>query len=162
MTTTDKSKTVKAAAPKAPAQDAFAIPSLSALEVPPVIRDIAENSVAQTKEAYEKIKASAEEATSILGSSIEKTRDGVAQLNAKAIEAARANTEAAMTHAKDVIAVKSLSEAIELQAAFTKNQINAMQDQVKTFQEITAKITEETTAFYKLAFQKTTEAFKVA
>lgn len=157
MTTTPKAKTTKTSA-----QDAFAIPTMPAMEVPPAIRDMAENTVAQSKEAYEKIKTSTEEATTMLNDTVEKTRDGISAFNAKALEVAKANTEATLSHVQEVLAVKSLSEAIELQTAFVKTQMDAVQNQAKIFQDLTTKLTEETSAPYKAAFKKTAETFKVA
>lgn len=160
MTTTAKTKTAKTT--KTAAQDAFAIPGMPAMEVPPAIRDIAENTVAQSKEVFEKIKTSTEEATTILNDTADKTRDGLSQFNEKAIDVAKTNTEATFSHAKEVLAVKTFAEVIELQTAFAKTQFDAFQGQVKTFQDMTAKLTEETSAPYKAAFQKTAETFKVA
>ena len=91
------------------AQDAFAIPGMPAMEVPPAFRDIAETTVAQSKEAYDKIKTSAEEATTLLNTTAEKTRDGVTELNAKAIDVAKTNTDATLSDVKDVIAVTSFA-----------------------------------------------------
>ncbi|MEP6356356.1 MAG: phasin family protein [Hyphomicrobiales bacterium] len=157
MATTAKTKTAKTAA-----QDAFAIPGIPAMEVPPAIRDIAENTVAQSKEAFEKIKTSAEEATTLLNETADKTRDGLSQFNEKAIDVAKTNTDATFSHAKNVMAVTSLAEVFELQTAFMKTQIDAIQDQAKVFQDMTAKLTEDTTAPYKEAFEKTAQSFKVA
>ena len=156
MTTAPKSKTAKTKA-----QDAFAIPGMPAMEVPPAFRDIAENTAAQSKETFEKIKTSAEEATTLLNETAEKTRDGVSEFNAKALDVAKTNTDATLSHVKEVLAVKTFAEVIELQTAFAKSQFDALQGQVKTFQDMTAKLTEETSAPYKDAFQKTAETFKV-
>ena len=159
MTTAAKPKATKT---EKTAQDAFAIPGMPAMEVPPAFRDIAETTVAQSKEAYDKIKTSAEEATTLLNTTAEKTRDGVTELNAKAIDVAKTNTDATLSHVKDVMAVTSFAEVIELQTAFMKTQIDAIQDQAKVFQDMTTKLTEETVAPYKAAFEKTAATFKVA
>ncbi|MEM8839010.1 MAG: phasin [Pseudomonadota bacterium] len=172
-----KTAAAKTAAPKAAAKpapkaeakvaetDVFAfppMPAMPAMEVPPAFRDFAETSVQRSKEAYEKFKVSAEDATSVLEETIAKTRDGVIEFNSKALELAQENTDATFAHVKDVFAVKSFSEAIELQTSFMKKQVEALQDQAKTFQDMTARITKETSAPYKEAFQKTAETFKVA
>lgn len=162
MTATTKAKTVKAADSK---QDVFAIPGLPnipAMEVPPAFRDMAETSVAQSKEAYDKFKTAAEDATVVLETAIEKTRDGVVQLNAKAMEVAQENTDAALSHVKNVFAVKTFSEIVELQTAYIKSQMNAMQDQTKIFQELTTKLIETASAPYKTAFEKSADLFKSA
>lgn len=168
MTTATKTKT---ATPKTTAatkaadtktEDAFAFPAMPAMDVPPVFRDLAENSVSQSKEVYSKLKTAAEDATSMLNDTIEKTRDGVLELNTRALDAVQENTDATFSHVKDVFAVKSFSEAVELQTAFFKNQLDAMQGQAKAFQEAATKLTEETSAPYKDAFQKTVNSIKAA
>lgn len=167
MTTTAKAKTTKAAQANpakttANEQDAFAIPTLASVDVPPAFRDIAETSLNQSKEAYENFKNTAEEAATALEESVEKTRSSVIEFNAKAVEIAQENTEATFSHVQDVFGVKTFADAIELQTAFLKKQIDALQDQAKTFQTLTTKITEETSAPYKTALRKTVETFKVA
>ncbi|MEO1067490.1 MAG: phasin, partial [Pseudomonadota bacterium] len=149
--TTAKSKAAPKAAPKTETTDAFAFPAMPDMEVPAAFRDFAENSMTQSKEAYEKFKTAAEEAQAALEETIEKTRDGVIAINSKAIEAAQENTDATLSHAKEVFAVKSFSEAIELQTSFAKKQFEIFQAQTKAFQDMTTKLSEEASAPYKSA-----------
>ena len=164
MATPGKPETAKTEAPKAKAatKDAFAFAGMPAMDVPPAFRDMAENTVEQSKQAYEKFKTSAEEATTLLNDTAEKTRDGVTKFNEKALDVAKTNTDATLAHVKDVMAVKTFAEAIELQTAFAKTQFDAFEDQAKVFEKMTKELTEDTTAPYKAAFKKTTEAFKAA
>lgn len=159
MTTTPKTSAPKSTAAK-PEADAFAFPSMPAMEVPPALRDMAETSLNQSKEAYSKFKSAAEDTSAMMEETIAKTRDGIVKFNSKALETAQENTDATLAHIKNVFAVKSLSEAIELQSAFVKAQMNAMQDQVKTFQDLATKLAQETSAPYKAAFTKSVETFK--
>lgn len=152
-------KTAEKPAPKAAETDVFAFPKV---EFPSALRDMAETSVQRSKEAYEQFKSSAEEASATLEETIEKTRASIVELNGKVIEVAKENTDATFAHVQDVVAVKSFSDVVELQTAFMKKQMETFQAQSKAFQEMTTKFTEETSAPYKAAFQKTVETFKVA
>lgn len=166
--TTAKAKAAPAAADKTAATDKtskkeaadlFAFP---AFDVPPAMRDFVENSLMQSKDSYDKFKVTAEETTVELEKTIEKTRNGVMEFNSKAIEAVQENTDATLSHVKDVFAVKSLAEVLELQTAFVKKQMDVMQAQAETFKSMTTKLSEETSEPYQAAFQKSVEAFKVA
>src|SRR5688572_17343616 len=70
---------------------AFAYPKM---EVPEVFRSFAEQGLTQTREAYARMKAAAEETTDLLEESFETTRDGVREAQLKVLDAAQANAEA--------------------------------------------------------------------
>src|ERR1041384_3188779 len=97
-TTTVKPKPAKAAAPVIPLFEMpkFDIPSfaLPKMEVPAAFREFAEKGVAQTKEAYEKFKAAAEQNTEMLETVYTTASKGTTEYGLKVIEAARANTDA--------------------------------------------------------------------
>ncbi len=135
------------------------MPSLPTVEVPAAVREMAEKSVAQAKDAYEKMKSAAEEATDVLEDTYETTRKGVVTLNMKAIDTVKANSDATFAFARDLLAVKSLSEAIELQTAFTRKAFEAMTAQAKEFQELASKLAAESSAPMKDAFQKASKDF---
>ena len=105
------------------------------VEVPAAFREFAEKGVAQAKEAYEKMKAAAEESTAVLEDTYATTTKGVTAYNLKLIECARANTNAAFDFFGQFITAKSLSEAIELSSAHARKQFETMSGQGK---ELTA------------------------
>ncbi|WP_181706032.1 phasin [Chthonobacter rhizosphaerae] len=140
-----------AAAPKPETVEAF---TMAPAEMPEVFRDMAEKSVKQAKEHYEKMRAAAEEATDMLEDQFETARNGFVELNAKAIEAAKANADATFRFAKDVLAVKSVAEIIELQTAFARQQFDLVSAQAKEMQDLLTKYTTETQQPVKEAFTK--------
>lgn len=144
---------------KTAATDAFA---LQGLEIPEAFRGAAENSVKQAKEAYEKMRAAAEEATDMLEDQYETTRGGMVALQEKAIEAAKANTDATFKFAKDFLAVKSFAEAIELQTAFARAQFELASAQAKDMQELVQKVSAEASQPMKDVLGKTMKDLKVA
>src|SRR5689334_4132470 len=94
--TTIKPKPAKAAAPVVPLFEMpkFEVPrfDLPKFEVPPAFREFAEKGVAQTKDAYEKMKAAAEETTEVLEASYSTAAKGSTEYGLKLIEIARHNT----------------------------------------------------------------------
>lgn len=145
-----------AAAPKPETPEAF---TMAPVEIPEVFRDVAEKSVKQAKEQYEKMRAAAEEATDLMEDQFETARNGFVELNAKAIEAAKANADATFRFAKDVLAVKTVAEIIELQTSFARQQFDMLSAQAKEMQELMAKYSAETQQPMKEAF---TKMFKAA
>ena len=73
-------------------------------------RELAEKSVSQAKETYEKLKSAAEEATDVLEETYATATKGASDYSLKMIEAARENTNAAFDFAAEIMTVKSLSE----------------------------------------------------
>src|SRR6476619_920953 len=94
----------------------FEVPKI---EIPVVLRELAEKSVSQAKETYEKLKSAADEATDVLEDTYATATKGASDYGLKMIEAARANTNAAFDFATQLMTVKSLSEMVELSTAHT-------------------------------------------
>lgn len=116
---------------------------LPKFEVPPAFREIAEKSVAQAKEAYDKVKAAAEEATDALEDTYTTAAKGASDYNLKVIEAARANTNAAFDFAREMLDVKTLSEAVELSTAHARKQFEQLSEQTKELAALAHKVANE-------------------
>jgi phasin len=129
----------------------FDIPSV---EIPAAYRDMAEKSVAQAKQGYEKMKAAAEEATEVMETTYATASKGAADYSLQLIEAFRANANANFDFARDLFAVKSLSEAIELSTAHTRKQFEAVTAQTKDLAALAQKVTTETTEPLKAGVTK--------
>jgi phasin len=108
---------------------------LPKFEVPAAFREFAERSVAQAKDAYEKVKTATEEATDLLEDTYSTAAKGTTDYNLKLIELARANANAAFDYARELLAVKSISEVVELSTAHARQQFEALTEQTK---ELTA------------------------
>lgn len=148
----------KKAAP-APENEVF---SMQNIEVPTAVREVAEKSVEQARAAYDKFKAAAEDATDVLEDSMETSRQSMIEINVRALDAAKANTDAAFDFVKELVSVKSISEAVELQSAFARKQFEAVSEQSKELQELSTKFASDVTAPAKDAFEKVAKDFKVA
>ena len=137
----------------------FEIPKfdLPKLEVPAAFREIAEKSVAQAKDTYEKVKAATEEATDVLEDTYTTAMKGTVDYNLKLIEAGRANANAAFDFAAELVSVKSFSEVVELTTAHARKQFEAMTEQTKELTAAAQKLATDTAEPLKSGVNK---AFK--
>jgi phasin len=131
---------------------------LPTMEVPEVVREFAEKGVQQAKDAYDRIKTAAEEATNILEDTYATASKGVAEYNLKALEALRANTNASFDYAQQLMGVKTLSEAVELSASHVRKQFDALTTQSKELSTLVAKVGTDAAEPIKAGVSKT---FKV-
>jgi phasin len=149
----------KAAAGASSGPAKFEIPSfdLPKMEIPAAFREIAEKSVSQAKETYEKMKSAAEEATDVLEDTYAAATKGASDYGLKVIEVARANTNAAFDFATQMMTVKSLSEMVELSTAHTRKQFETFTGQSKELAAIAQKVATESVEPVKESWGK---AFK--
>ncbi|MDQ0317012.1 phasin [Amorphus orientalis] len=132
------------------------------LEIPDTVREMAEQHVERARKSYETLKNAAEEATDMMEDAYENTRQGFVDLNLKALDNAKSNTDRAFSFAKEFVAAKSVSEAVELQTKFAREQFESFSSQMKEMQELTTKLASESSAPMKDAWEKTQEKMKVA
>jgi phasin len=148
-------------APTASATPKFEMPNfeMPKMEIPAAFRDIAEKSVSQAKETYEKMKSAAEEATDVLEDTYATATKGVSDYGLKLIEVARENTNSAFDFATRLMTVKSLSEVVELSTAHSRKQYEVVTAQTKELAAMAQKVAVDTAEPVKESFGK---VFKVA
>jgi phasin len=134
----------------------FEVPKM---EVPAAFRELAERSVAQARDGYEKMKAAAEETTDVLEDTYANASKGATDYTLKAIEIARHNTNAAFDFAVELASVKSFSEAVELTSSYTRQQFDALLAQSKELTALAQKVATDTSEPLKSGVNK---AFKIA
>lgn len=117
---------------------------LPRLEVPAAFREFAEKGVTQARDNWEKMKAATEEATDLIEGSYATCSKGMADYSRKLIEATRDNTNAAFDLAGQLMAAKSLSEAVELSTAHARKQFEAMSVQTRELATLAQKVATET------------------
>jgi phasin len=110
------------------------------MEVPAAFREIAEKGVSQAKESYEKMKAAAEEATDVMEETYSTATKGSSEYGQKLIDTARLNTNAAFDFFAQILAVKSLSEAVELSTAHARKQFEVVTEQTKDLTTMAQKV----------------------
>ena len=146
MTEAIESRSWSKATPAAFEMPSFELPNfdLPKMEIPAAFRELAEKSVSQAKETYEKMKSAAEEATDVLEDTYATATKGVSDYGLKMIEAARENTNATFDFASRLMTVKSLSEVVELSTAHTRKQFEAISNQSKQLIAIAQKVAADT------------------
>jgi len=132
-----------------------AFDSVTKLEVPAAMRDFAEKGAAQAKDAYAKFKVVADETSDMLEGAYSNASRGVSTLGLKALETARVNTNAAFDHAMSLFSVKTLSDAIELNTSFLRQQAESMTAQAREFGELAQRVASDASAPVKAQLEKT-------
>lgn len=168
--TTSKAKPQATADTKPTSEfSAFSMPNvdmpkidMASMELPVAVRDMAEKGVEQFRDAYDRVRTTAQESSDMIEDSYETTRQGLVELNLHAMEAAKANADAAYGFFRDMFGVKSLSQAIELQTSFARKQFDTFSAQSKDMQELTAKVTSDAGEPVKDAVQKMFKDIKAA
>jgi phasin len=136
--------------------------AFDASKVTDQVRDFAEKTVAQSKDAYAKMKDTAEGAQKTFEDNVKVAQAASSDVALKAIAAIRTNTEAGINHLEALVGVKSFADFVELQTAFFRKQAEAVVDQAKDLQAVTTAAAEKAAAPVKAAFEKAAKEFKAA
>lgn len=125
------------------------------MEVPAAYRELAEKSIAQTKENYEKMKSAAEDATELLEETYATASKGMSGYGLKVIETARTNSNAAFDLYGELLTAKSYSDVVEKTTAFMRAQFETMTAQTKELAEHAQKVATDTAEPIKESFTST-------
>ncbi|HET7411972.1 MAG TPA: phasin [Pararhizobium sp.] len=142
--------------------DAFAFAAFDPAKVTDSYRDFAEKSMAQTRDAYGRFRAAAEDTTKTIEATLESAQAGSVELGLKAIDFMRVNTGNSLSHFEALLGVKSVAEVIELQTTFFRKQLELGVDQAKALQETSRKVAEEVARPGKSAVDKAVKESKAA
>jgi len=127
----------------------FEMPSM---EMPAAFRELAEKSLAQAKDNYEKAKSAAEQATDVLEDTYSTASKGCCDYGLKVIEAARANSNATFDLMGEILTAKSYAEVVEKTTAYLRSQFETMTAQAKELGEHAQKVAAETAEPMKDSF----------
>ena len=114
------------------------------MEAPRAIREMADKGTAQAKESYEKMSAAAAEASNVIQNASSTAAQGLKDSNAKVIEFARANSNAAFDYASKLLGVKSPLEFIEVSTEQARKQFEVLSEQTKELTAVSQKVMLET------------------
>ena len=137
--------------PKFGEMPSFEMPKM---EVPAAFREFAEKGVAQTKDAYEKIKSVAEQNTAMLETVYSTASKGSTEYGLKVIEVARTNTNTYFDFVEKLFGVKSPSELVELTTAHSRTQFETATAQGKELAALVQKVATETAEPIKTGVEK--------
>lgn len=127
---------------------------LPKVEVPEVVRELAEKGVKQAKESYDKFKAAAEETTDLLETTYTAASKGATEFNMKALEALRANVNASFDFTTAMFGTKTLADAAELSTTHFRKQFEALTEQTKELTALAQKIAADTSEPIKSGVSK--------
>jgi phasin len=104
-----------------------------AAEIQQSFRTALEKGVVESRAAFAKAKSAADETANAFEVSFAAAKDGALAINAKALEAMRANADANFDFWKAMFSVKSLPDLITLQTEFARKQVETITSQTKDF-----------------------------
>jgi phasin len=116
-----------------------------------------EQAAAQSKENLDKLGTAAQDATNLVRDTYAAGMKGAQDYNAKLIEFARINTEAAFAYAQQLSRVKSPAEFMELTTKYAREQFEAMSEQTRELAAVAQKMSIETADPLK---SRATKAFR--
>ena len=114
------------------------------VRIPENVQAFAEESVAKTREAYNKMNATAKDSAKLLEEMMLTAHAGAKALGEKVLSNTSANTEAAFDAAQAMARCRSIPEAARLQADFMQQQLAVASAQTKELLELSAKVARQT------------------
>jgi len=118
--------------------------SIIPFEVPEQMRAFAEKGVSQARDNYAKFKDAAESHNGTMEAVFTCASKGASAYSAKLMEFVKANTSSALDFAKELLSVKSPTEAMELWTTHTRKQFETFTAQAKELTELSQKVATDT------------------
>src|SRR5215217_2309533 len=102
-------------------------------QVPDEMRNIAERSVTQTRQALESFLQAARRTSESLEQTTEKVQASSKDMAQKTLSAAEQNLRASLDYAERLVRAKDLQEITQIQSEFARTQTEAMQAQMNEY-----------------------------
>ena len=109
--------------------------------IPEGVRALAEKSVAQTREAYDRSLDAFDASVTTFERSFDAAGQGAAVFNRKIVDIARRNVDASFDLATSLVGAKDLADIVELQRAYWQKQFGALASQAEEVRVLSTKIT---------------------
>ena len=158
---TETAKTATGRA-EALASEFFNMAKNPTFEIPAAVRELAERSIRQAKEGYDRFKAAAEDATGVLEDTYSTMSKGFAEVSLKSLDTAKDNTNAAFDFARDLVNVRSFAEAVELQTAFVRQRLEAGIAQTRELATLVNKVANDSIRPVREGFERSAAQWKQA
>ena len=110
------------------------------MAVPEAVRTMAEKTVAQTREVYDRSKDALDASVATLERTFDASGQGAVAFNRKIIEIAQRNVNFGFDLAKSLAGAKNLSEMVELQAAYWQKLLNTLPSQAEEVRALSTKV----------------------
>jgi phasin len=111
--------------------------------IPEGVRDLAEKTVAHTREAYDRSMDAFEASVATFERSFEAAGQGAAAFNRKIIDIAWRNVNTSFDLATSLAGAKDLTDMVKLQAAHWRKQVDALTAQAEEVRALSSKVTAE-------------------
>ena len=131
--------------------------TLDTATLPEAARELAEKSLAETREAYERSKSALEAALDTLARSFDSLSQGSAALNRKIIEIAHRNVSSGFDLARSLATAKNIAEVVELRAIYWRKQLSSLAAQAEEVRELSAKLATDMAAPIKAHVSRSME-----
>ena len=124
------------------------------IEAPQAFREMAD-SFAHPKESYEKMSAATAEASNVIQNACSTAAQSALECNAKVIEFARTNSNAAFDLFGQLLTAKSYAEVVEKTTAYMRTQFDTVTAQAKELAEHAQQVATKTAEPLKESFTTT-------
>lgn len=108
-------------------------------EIPPEMRNMAESSLKQARDAFEKLLANAQAAAGSLEEHGASMRAGAKDIGARAIAFAETNLQASLNYAQSLVHAKDVSEVMRLHSEYVQAQMKALAEQASEIGQIVSR-----------------------
>ena len=109
--------------------------------VPEGVRALAEKTVAQTREAYDRSKDAFDASLTTFERSFDAAGQGAAAFNRKIVDISRRNVDANFDLATSLAGAKNLADIVELQSAFWRKQFGVLTAQADEVRALSTRVT---------------------
>jgi phasin len=109
--------------------------------VPEGVRAVAEKTVTQTRQAYDRSCNAFDASLTTFERSLDAAGQGAAAFNRKIVDIARRNVDASFDLATSLAGAKNLTDIVELQSAFWRKQFGALTAQAEEVRALSTKVT---------------------
>jgi phasin len=110
------------------------------MAVPEAVRAMAEKTVAQTREVYDRSKDALDASVATLERTFDAAGQGAVAFNRKIIDIAQRNVNSGFDLAKSLAGAKKLSEMVELQTAYWQKLLGTLASQAEEVRALSTKM----------------------
>ncbi|RIA55440.1 phasin [Dichotomicrobium thermohalophilum] len=108
-------------------------------DIPAPVRQMAEKSVEQTKQAYDRLLEAARQAQGMFADSTNAMGMGSKEIQEKTMQYAEANVQASFDLAERLVKAKDLQEVMEIQTQFARQQMESYTQQAQEISKMMAE-----------------------
>ena len=108
-------------------------------EIPKEMRQMAEASVEQARQAFEKFMANAQATAGTIEERRATVRAGAKEVGAKAVSFAEKNVQASLDYAQSLLKAKDLTEVMKLHSDYVQGQMRSLAEQASEMGQIVSR-----------------------